>query len=315
MNYKELENEISINGTISRSQAEWVLTHHDREAVYALSHQVFINYAEQDFEFCSIVNAKSGRCSEDCKWCAQSAHYKTDVKSTPIISTSECLEHAQAINKAEIKRFSLDTSGRKPNENELQKLCENIKAIKQKTGLMICASMGLLKLNEMQQLKEAGVERYHCNLETSARYFNSLCSSHTQSSKLETIKAARDAGLDICCGGIIGMGETNKDLIELAFQLNEVKSNSIPINILQPIKGTPLENTPPLTSTKILDIMALMRLVNPYARIRFAAGRRILTAEQQLKGQYIGVNSAIVGGLLTTQGTIINEDKKLFLNK
>jgi biotin synthase len=210
-----------------------------------------------------------------------------------------------------VERFSLVTSGRALSNSNVKKACSIYRAISQKSDIHLCASMGLLSFDALQQLKSAGVEHYHCNIETSPSLFSSLCTTHTFEEKVNTIKAAREAGLLICSGGIIGMGETMEQRIEMAIALQQLEVNSIPINILNPIEGTPLSGNQMLSDEEILTTIALFRFINPRAHIRFAGGRNLI-AHIQSKALRAGVSAALVGDYLTTIGTNIDEDKVLF---
>lgn len=282
-----------------------------REELLEGAEQITARFAPRKFDSCSIVNARSGRCSENCKWCAQSAHFDTGCQSYDIVDREEARRIARHNAQQGIGRFSLVASGRSVKGKALKEMAETLRIIKEEDNIETCASMGLLTPEEMAVLKDAGIKRYHCNLETAPSYFPHLCSSHTIEDKLATIRAAKNLGLAVCSGGIIGMGESRRQRMELAVTLRLVEPVSIPINILAPIPGTPLENTEPISDEEILMTVAMFRFAHPHTELRFAGGRARLRRETQLKAMKIGINGGIVGDLLTTIGSTVADDKKL----
>lgn len=261
---------------------------------------------------CSIINARSGRCSEDCAWCAQSRRFHTGVDEYDIVDTGLAVASAKANRAYGVERFSLVTSGRRVTGEQMPRFCDIYRRIAAETDIYLCASMGLLGYDEMTMLAEAGVKRYHCNLETSSEYFPQLCRSHTRADKLATIEAARRAGLAVCSGGIIGMGETLRDRLLLAGEAYETGARSIPVNILNPIPGTALQDTPSLSEDEIIRSVALMRFMAPDAVMRFAGGRARLSRETTGRILRGGMNGVMIGDLLTTRGNDADEDYALF---
>ncbi|MDE5662856.1 MAG: biotin synthase BioB [Muribaculaceae bacterium] len=261
---------------------------------------------------CSIVNARSGRCSENCKWCAQSAHFHTGCGEYPNLPYADVLGAARHNEREGIRRFSLVTSGRTVSPADLEYFCDQYRRLSADTSLYLCASMGLLGKEEMQRLADAGVKRYHCNMETSDRVFRTLCTTHTPDDKRRTIGYARECGMEVCSGGIIGMGESMADRIDFAFELRELDPDSVPINILSPIPGTPLEHTPLISEEEVIRTAALFRFILPRQSIRFAGGRMRLSEESMARMLRGGVNGVLMGDMLTTVSHQIADDRRLF---
>lgn len=262
---------------------------------------------------CSIINARSGRCSEDCKFCAQSRFYTTGINEYEVVDEEEAITMAESNERRGVRHFSLVTSGRRVTPQQIGTFCDIFRNMRRRCSKIgFCASMGLLGRDELQALKDAGVRRYHCNLEASSDYFPTLCSTHTHEDKLRTIALAREVGLEVCSGGIIGMGETLAQRLRLVREAYEAGAISIPVNILNPIPGTPLADAAPLSDDDIIRSVALMRLVAPAAVMRFAGGRSRLseaTTEKILRG---GMNGVMVGDLLTTIGNSMEDDYRMF---
>lgn len=263
------------------------------------------------FDSCSIVNARSGMCGEDCKWCAQTHRHHTGCVSYNFIEEERALGAARLNEEVGIQRFSMVTSGRAVSDKDLDNFIEIYKRLNKETDLHLCASMGLLTESQLRRLKEAGVERYHCNMETSERMWRRLCTTHSQDDKRKTIEAARSQGMAICSGGIIGMGETPEDRVDFAIMLRDLDVDSVPMNILNPIKGTPLEDTPLIPEEDIVRCAAVWRFILPRQTIRFAGGRGRLSKTNMRRIFTGGINGAIMGDMLTTIGNTIEEDKSL----
>ncbi len=263
------------------------------------------------FDLCTIVNAKCGRCSEDCRYCAQSAHYRTACEeSYPLLSTQELLEDARRNAQQGVLRYSIVTSGRRLSEEEVEQACESIRRIRAEVPIEVCVSFGLLDEVQFRKIKAAGASRVHCNLESSARYFPSVCTTHTYEEKIRTLQAAKRAGLSICSGGILGLGETMEDRIDMVLTARELGVKSIPVNLLNPIPGTPYENRVPLDNEEACRCVALFRFLIPDASIRLAGGRGLLGD----KGEACflsGANAAISGDMLTTAGITVETDMEL----
>ena len=311
MDISELKERILSGGRITDAEALSLadITPDRYDELRAAAAEITARFGSRKFDSCSIINARSGRCPEDCKWCAQSAAYDTSISHYPLVERDVCMEMAAYNRNAGIGRFSLVTSGRSVQGKALYTICSYYSQLRDMGGIYLCASMGLLDEEAMTRLREAGVQRYHCNLETARSFLPSLCSTHTQDEKIATIRRARQAGMDVCSGGIIGMGETTRQRVEFALELREIDPVSIPLNVLQPIPGTPLEHQPPLTDDEIINTVAIFRLVHPKAVLRFAGGRARISPRAQREALRIGINGAIMGDLLTTIGAQIEQDR------
>lgn len=296
---------------ISEEEAYSLETVADTDQLCDAARKVTDTFVTNDFDSCSIINVRSGRCPENCKWCAQSAHYDTGCGVHGVLPLEKCVAAAKINHDNGVKRFSLVAAGRASSGRDFDGICSALEAIRDQVGISTCASLGLLTRDEFRRLRQAGVCRYHCNLETAPSLFPNLCSTHSIEDKIKTIEDARAEGMEICSGGIIGMGETERQRIEFALALREISPVSIPLNILCPIKGTPLESQPSLTEEEVLRAVAILRIVNPKAEIRFAGGRSKLSRDTQLKALRIGVNAGVVGDLLTTIGSNVAQDKQL----
>ncbi len=271
------------------------------------SNDLRLHFCGNSFDLCTIINGKSGSCSEDCKYCAQSVHYKTEILEYPLLDGETVLKEAVYNEKRGVLRFSIVTSGRNLNDREVDMVSEIYSTLNINCRLSLCASHGLLTFEQLKKLKASGVSRYHNNLETSRRYFPEICTTHSYEEKIRTIKDSMKAGLEVCSGGIMGLGENLEDRIDMAMELRGLGIKSIPINLLNPIKGTPSEDWPLVTAEEAQRITAIYRFIIPDASIRMAGGRSLLN-DNGIALFLSGVNAAITGDMLTTCGTGISED-------
>ena len=314
VDFQAVAGRIAGGGEISPEEALRLLEAKEPEALRAAARAVTAHFKPRTFDFCAIINARCGRCSEDCKWCAQSARYETGCNVFGWVGAKACADAAKAAETNGVVRIGIVTSGRGQTLAQIEEICAALRAMHAAAGrIHLCASLGLVDEPSLAKLKAAGLQRLHCNLETAPSHFGSLCTTHTTAEKLATIRAARRLGFEICSGGIIGMGETDAQLVEFAFALKEIAPDSIPVNILDPIAGTPLGTRPPLDFGRILDSIAILRLVNPRTPLRFAGGRRLLTDEQAAEAIAVGIDAGIQGPLLTTPGKDYADDRQLAL--
>ena len=262
------------------------------------------------FDLCTIINGKSGRCSENCRFCAQSAHNHTGVTEYPLLPDDEIVAQAKRDHEQGVLRYSIVTSGKRLSDGEVERMCGVIRRIRSEVGIQVCVSFGLLNEEQYRKLKEAGASRVHNNLETSGETFANVCTTHTFEDKVSAIRAAQAAGLAVCSGGIMGLGETPKDRISMAMSLRELGIKSVPVNMLNPIPGTPFEKNPRLTADDMRRIVAVYRFILPEASIRLAGGRGLL--EDKGKGCFVsGANAAISGDMLTTAGITTKTDLEM----
>lgn len=259
-------------------------------------------------DLCSIVNAKCGLCPEDCKFCAQSVHNDTEITPYPMMDEEEILNMAQMMEEEGAARFCIVTSGKGAQGDDFENMLGSIRRIRKETRLSVCISSGMLTKERALALKNAGATRLHHNLETSKNFFKQICTTHTYNDKIRTIEIARNAGLSVCCGGIIGLGESVQDRLELAFTLRDLDVDSVPINILNPIKGTPLYNEKPIEPLDILKTIAVFRLILPEKNIRIAGGREKNLRDLQSMCLLAGANGLLLGNYLTTRGRMPRDD-------
>jgi biotin synthase len=269
------------------------------------------HYNGRGIKLCAIVNAKSGRCPEDCAFCAQSAHHQARIKAYPLMEPRQVLHQAQEAESMGAKRFSIVTSGKALTGEELEQVAEALGLIKEETALTLCASVGMITPGTAHQLKAAGLNCYHHNLETAPSFFPHICTTHPYEEDLDTVRSAKEAGLEVCSGGIFGLGESPQQRLELALTLREMEVDSVALNFLHPIPGTPLAGAPSLTPLEILKSVALFRFILPDKDIRICGGREFGLRDLHPLVLWAGANGIMIGNYLTTQGRDYRADLQM----
>ena len=315
--YRELmdtvEEKVLAGGRILKEEAQELLETPDEYVLrlLAVADHIRIHFKGWKFDSCSLINARSGRCGENCAFCAQSGHYDTDCETYDLRSTDQILEAARSAREAGASRFCTVTSGGALSPREFDALIESLQRVKDEVQIPLDASLGFLDDERVERLKHAGVTRYNHNLETARDYFPSICTTHTFEERVGTVRKALNNGLSACCGGIMGMGETPSQRIDLAFTLAELGVDCVPINILNPRPGTPLEGLLPPEPVEILKTVALFRLILPKATIKIAGGREKNLGDFQGTALRSGANGMIIGGYLTTGGRAVEDDLRM----
>lgn len=308
---EQMVNEIIEGRRLTREDELSFLLESDLEELKAGANRIREELCGNHVDLCTIINGRAGRCSENCKFCAQSSHHHTDAGEHGVLEIDEFVETCKHYEKKGAHRFSIVTAGRTLTGRDFDMTVEAYRQMtKECPRMQLCASHGLLTQEQFVALRKAGVNRYHANIETSRRNFPNVCTTHTFEDKIACIKAAQKAGMKICSGGIIGMGETWEDRIDMALTLAELKVDSIPLNSLIPIPGTPFGELTPLTEEEILRTIAIFRFINPTADVRLAAGRTLMSDSGE-NAFFAGANATITGDMLTTSGNNTEEDKQM----
>ena len=299
MDILKLADEIIAGRRIGREDDLSIFLDADLKELCEGADRIREHFMGDHVDLCSIINGRSGRCPEDCKYCAQSAHNHTNCEIYDFLPQKQIVDLCKLNAEEGVHRFSIVTAGKALTGEEFDKAIDAYKEMRDTCDIELCASMGFLTREQLNRLREAGVTSYHHNIETSKRNFPNICTTHTYEQKINTLKMVKEAGMYVCSGGIIGMGETWEDRLDMAVSLAEVEVDSIPINALMPIKGTPLENQERISEEDILRTVAFFRYINPKAEIRLAAGRALLTNDGELAFK-AGASATITGNMLTT---------------
>ncbi len=277
----------------------------------AVANRVRVMFNGNEIDLCSLLNAKSGRCSEDCAFCAQSTHYETEALVYPLVGMNRMVEEAKEAQKKGTGRYCLITSGRQPTDEEFETILKALAQIRRETTLDLDCSLGTLSAERAESLKKVGVTRYNHNLETAESHFPRICSTHSYQDRVRTIEVLKEQGFSICCGGIIGLGESPQHRLELAFSLRQLGIDCVPFNILNPRPGTPLERSEPIPPMEIIKTISLFRLVLPKGTIKIAGGREANLRDLQSLALLAGANGLIVGNYLTTPGRNAEDDFRM----
>lgn len=268
---------------------------------------------KNEIEVCSIISAKTGKCSENCKYCAQSIHNHTDIVCHPLLEVEEVYKAALKAKENGATRFCIVTSGRNESGEDFKKILKMIKAVASIKGIHCCASLGLINEEQIKQIKEAGVERFNHNINTSKAYHKEICTTHNFEDRVNTVKAIKKHGLEACTGVILGMGETREDRVDMALSLAELNPETVPVNVLNPIKGTLMEGyEDKITEEEVIRTICIFRIAMPKTILRYAGGRKTrLSKEMQQLGLKAGINGMLSGNYLTTKGVDLMQDKEL----
>ena len=310
--WTRLAEESLETGGIARERAREALAAPEREAwpLLEAARRVRTAFHGNRVRVHVLCNAKLGGCPEDCGFCAQSSRYETPAGRAPLLDGPEIVARAREAAAAGAWKFCIVTATRGPSDRDLDVLCDAVRTIKSTIPVKVCTSLGLLDAAKARRLAEAGVDRFNHNLETSRRLFGEVCTTHTWEDRVRTLRHAREAGMEACCGGIVGMGETDEDLLDLAYALKEVGASSIPVNFLDPRPGTPMGDRPRLTPLRCLQILAVFRLIHPRPDLRAAGGREVnLRSLQPLA--LLAANSIFTEGYLTTPGNEADADLRM----
>ncbi len=301
--WQQLADRVLAGEKLSEAEATSVLACPDEELLDLLSaaYRVRRRYFGNRVQLYLLMNAKSGLCPEDCGYCSQSKVSEAEIPKYNLLKADKLLDGARLAAEQQAKTYCIVISGRAPTNREMQAVTSIVRQIKTSYNLKICACLGLLTPDQARQLKEAGVDRVNHNLNTSEEHHEQICSTHTYADRVSTLEAVRDAGLEICSGGIIGMGEQPLDVVRMAIALRDLGATSIPVNYLNPIDGTPLAGRKDLNPRYCLKVLAMFRLVNPDREIRIAGGREMHLGSLQPLGLY-AANSIFIGDYLTTKG-------------
>lgn len=312
MDWNAIADRVLASETITRDEGRAILRWPDDELLplLAAAFRVRRRFFGRQVQLYFLQNAKSGLCPEDCGYCSQSVLSTADINRHSLLDADKLLDGARQAAEAKARTYCIVASGRGPSDREVEHVADVVRAVKREHGLHVCCCLGLLRPEQARRLKEAGVDRINHNLNTSRRFYREICTTHTYDDRLETLRASRDAGLELCCGLIVGMGETDEDVLDVVFELQALGVESIPVNFLNSIEGTPLAEVDLLNPRDCLKSLCLLRFAHPQTEIRIAGGREVNLRSLQPLGLY-PANSLFVSDYLTTPGQPPSEDFRM----
>lgn len=311
---QELKKKVLAGEDITKEEAMYLVNLDESRTMelLAAANEIKNKFIGKKVDLCSIVNAKSGSCSEDCTFCSQSAHYNTGTVTYPLMVKEDILARAKEMEGSGAEHFGIVTSGRGVvSDEDFENLIEAFRLIREETSLEVCASLGTLDEKRAEKLANVGLKRYNHNLETSESYYAEICTTHTYADRVNTVKFLKERGMEVCSGGIIGLGESFEDRIDLAFTVKELDVDSVPINILNPVKGTPLDSNDPVPPMETLKTAAIFRFILPTKVIKLCGGRETNLRDLQSLSLLSGINGLLIGNYLTTEGRATAEDLQM----
>jgi len=311
---QELKKKVLAGEDITKEEAMYLVNLDESRTMelLAAANEIKNKFIGKKVDLCSIVNAKSGSCSEDCTFCSQSAHYNTGTVTYPLMVKEDILARAKEMEGSGAEHFGIVTSGRGVvSDEDFENLIEAFRLIREETSLEVCASLGTLDEKRAEKLANVGLKRYNHNLETSESYYAEICTTHTYADRVNTVKFLKERGMEVCSGGIIGLGESFEDRIDLAFTVKELDVDSVPINILNPVKGTPLDSNDPVPPMETLKTAAVFRFILPTKVIKLCGGRETNLRDLQSLSLLSGINGLLIGNYLTTEGRATAEDLQM----
>jgi len=310
----QLKHKVLSGEKVNLEEARFLIALDDREEIDVLTRaamQITQHFSQGKFDLCSLINAKSGMCTEDCGFCSQSIHFDTGVATYPLVDKETACKRAELMKANGADSYCLVCSGDQLSDLDFDQICDTLAYIKERVDIDLDCSIGFLDRKRAEKLREIGVRRINHNLQSSREFYPKIVTTHSYDDRLNTIRVIKAAGIEVCCGGIMGMGETREDRIKLAFELSEIEPTVVPINFLNPRPGTPLEDNTQIDPNELIKTVSVFRFILPKAILELAGGREVNLGSYQLDAIKAGANGLIIGGYLTTPAHDVEKDRSL----